>query len=438
MIATQPFVDHPMSWNDIQAFRNDQLNFLWRITQAHGKRVHFSMMGMDIYHIACADCIQPLLLEQVDKLHRETYTRKMFRRMMGEGILVAEDEAWKYQRKMMQPAFHAQRIGAYADTMVNFTGDMLNTWETDTVLLIHEAFSELTQRIIVQTMFNRDMHDFTAQFGEEMHTILRIGESQIGALPIPDWMPTLPRIKQQNARDKILAWIDEIIAEQMNTPQDYGDLLSMLLATHDEQGNTLTHQQIQDECMTLFIAGHETTAVTLTWAFYLLAQHPDMYAKLQQEVDSVLGDALPTLESVRQLPYTEQVIKETLRLYPPAWSFARIALEDVHIEDTVIPEGSTLFFNTYAMHRQTDYFDAPDHFMPERFDNPTHPRYAYLPFGAGRRTCIGNQFAMLEATLLLSHITQHYHLSLVDNTVIPEPMITLRPKGGLRMKIEKR
>ena len=266
MIATHPFIDHPMSWNDIQSFRNDQLNFLWHITQVHGKRVHFSMMGMDIYHLACADCIQPLLLEQVDKLHRETYTRKMFKRMMGEGILVAEDEAWKYQRKMMQPAFHAQRIGAYADTMVRFTGDMLDTWETDTIVPIHEAFSELTQRIIVQTMFNRDMHEFTAQFGEEMQTILSIGESQIGALPIPDWMPTLPRLKQQKARDKIVAWIDEIIADRMNNPQDHGDLLSMLLATRDEQGNTLTHQQIQDECMTLFIAGHETTAVTLTWA----------------------------------------------------------------------------------------------------------------------------------------------------------------------------
>jgi len=400
------------------------------------------MMGMDIYLIADADLMQPLLIEHVDKLHRDPFTKKIFRRMTGNGVFVAEDEAWKYQRKMMQPAFHSQRIGSYADTIVQYTEDMLQNWTHNQILQLDDVFSSLTQRIIVKTMFNRDIEAFTTALGQSMNTLLSIAESQLSALPIPEWMPTIPRWQQHKARQQILDLIDSIIEERVQNPHDYGDLLSMLLEVRDEKGEALSYEQIRDECMTLFIAGHETTAVTLTWALHLLAQNPEVVSKLEAEIDAVLNGNSPTLSDVEKLPYAEMVIKETLRLYPPAWSFGRVALEDISLDDEVIEKDSIIFFNTYILHRQAEYFPEPEQFQPERFNKDkqsTYPRYAYLPFGAGRRICIGNQFAMLESILILSRIVQEYRfMPITDEAVIAEPMITLRPFNGLKMKLLKR
>lgn len=421
----------------MQIYRQNQIEFLTKLSAEKGKNLHLNMMGMDIYMIADADLVHPLLLENVDKVHRDPFSHRTFKRMTGEGVLVAEDDKWKYQRKMIQPAFHSQRITAYADTMVAYANDMLRTWQDGDILQIDEQFSELTQRIIVKTMFNRDIDSFTAALGKPMATLLRIAEEQLSALPIPEWIPTIPRWQQQKARKEIMELIDTIIAERMENPEDEGDLLSMLLAARDENGQALPLEQIRDECMTLFIAGHETTAVTLTWVFHLLAQNPDAVKKLQAEADSVLQGKAPTLKDLSELKYTEMVVKEALRLYPPAWSIGRTALEDISLGNDVITKDSLILFNIYNLHRQAEYFPEPERFMPERFSEPTHPRYAYIPFGAGRRTCIGNQFAMLEAVLILSRIMQDYRLSPVENQeVIAEPMITLRPKGGLKMRVE--
>lgn len=442
MIKERHFVLYVLSWSDMQAFRNDQLNFLAQVAQEKGCRVHMKMMGMDIYLIADADLMQPLLIEHVDKLHRDPFTKKIFRRMTGNGVFVAEDEAWKYQRKMMQPAFHSQRIGSYADTIVQYTEDMLQNWTHNQILQLDDVFSSLTQRIIVKTMFNRDIEAFTTALGQSMNTLLSIAESQLSALPIPEWMPTIPRWQQHKARQQILDLIDSIIEERVQNPHDYGDLLSMLLEVRDEKGEALSYEQIRDECMTLFIAGHETTAVTLTWALHLLAQNPEVVSKLEAEIDAVLNGNSPTLSDVEKLPYAEMVIKETLRLYPPAWSFGRVALEDISLDDEVIEKDSIIFFNTYILHRQAEYFPEPEQFQPERFNKDkqsTYPRYAYLPFGAGRRICIGNQFAMLESILILSRIVQEYRfMPITDEAVIAEPMITLRPLNGLKMKLLKR
>lgn len=442
MISTSKFVVHELGFSEMQEYTGDQINYLSKLSQQKGKNVHLKMMGMNIYMTADADMVQPLLIKNVDKVHRDPFSRKMFKRMVGEGVIVAEGETWKSQRTMLQPAFHSQRIGAYADTMVEYTGDMLKTWHSGDTLEIDEVMNELTQRIIVKTMFNRDIASFTSALGDAMQTMLTIADSQLKSLPLPEWLPTIPRWKQQQARNKITDLIDGIITDRKNDPQDYGDLLSMLLNARDEDGKALSHEQIQDECLTLFIAGHETTAVTLTWALHLLSNNPNVMTKLQQEVDSVLEDKAPTLEDFGKLAYTEMVIKEALRLYPPAWSLGRIALENMHLNESPIQKDGIVFLNIYLLHRQAEYFPDPEAFLPERFDKnnePSYPRYAYMPFGAGRRICIGNQFAMLEAVMLLSRIMQEYTVSPAsDAEVIAEPTITLRPVGGLKLTIQKR
>lgn len=442
MISRNEFVVHELGFGEMQEYRNNQINYLSRLSDEKGNNLLLKMMGINLYMTADAEMVQPLLIKNVDKVHRDPFSGKMFKRMVGKGVLVAEDEAWKKQRTMLQPAFHSQRIGAYAETMVDYTGEMLKTWHSGATLQVDDAMNDLTQRIIVKTMFNRDIASFTSELGDAMQTMLTIADSQLNGLPIPDWLPTLPRWKQQKARKKITDLIDGIIADRKNDPQDYGDLLSMLLNARDETGQPLSHEQIQDECLTLFIAGHETTAVTLTWAFHLLSKNPDVMAKLQQEVDSVLNGKPPTLEDFGKLAYTEMVIKETLRLYPAAWSIGRIALEDIDLNGSPVEKDGIVILNIYLMHRQAEYFPDPELFLPERFDKNTeasYPRHAYLPFGAGRRICIGNQFAMLEAVMLLSRIVQDYTVSPVsDAAVIAEPTITLRPVGGLKLKIQKR
>jgi len=310
----------------------------------------------------------------------------------------------------------------------------------------------LTMFVVAKTLFNADMDEMAGQaktIGHAIEELQAISNSEYKAIfNWPEWIPTPKNRRRKKSRNVIYSTIDNLIAERRATAvngrvADTGDLLSMLLLAQDEDGRTMNDNQVRDELVTLFAAGHETTSNALAWTWYLLSQHPDVEAKLHREVDTVLDGRLPTLQDLPNLPYTEMVLKESMRLYPPAWTLsARQAVEDTTVGDYLIPKDRLIFVAPYAVHRRPQFFPEPERFDPERFTPENEkklPRYAYVPFGAGPRVCIGNSFAMMEAHLILVTIAQRFRLELdPDQEIELNPLITLSPKYGLKMRVIKR
>jgi cytochrome P450 len=293
--------------------------------------------------------------------------------------------------------------------------------------------------IIAKTLFDADVATEAREIGDVITVLLQLLNERFNKLiAIPDWIPTSSNRRLAQASRRLDQLIQRFIDDRRASGEDKGDLLSMLLLARDEDGTgQMTDKQVRDEAMTLFGAGHETTAVALTWTWYLLSQHPEVEAKLHDELDAVLGGRKPTLEDLPHLPYTEKVIKEAMRLYPPAWGTSREPITDVEIGGYPIKKGQTIFINIYGVHRDARFFSDPGRFDPERFSPENEkqiPHYAYLPFGGGPRVCIGNAFAMMEARLILATVAQQYRLKLAPgHQVAPQRVFTLRPKHGMKM-----
>jgi len=295
-------------------------------------------------------------------------------------------------------------------------------------------------KIVAKTLFDADVNE-----ADNIGAAITIGIETVAKritqpLYLPDWVPTRANRQRLQAGHVLEETIMDIIETRRKSGEDKGDLLSMLLMAVDEDdGGTMTNKQVRDEAMTLFIAGHETTANALSWTLFLLAQHPEVEAKLVDELGAVLAGHAPTMRDLPLLRYNEMVIRESMRLYPPAWITTRVAIEDIGIGGYTISKGSLILMSPYVMHHDSRYFEQPEAFMPERFEQGWEeriPKYAYFPFGGGPRICIGNSFAMMEAQLLLATIVQRFHVSLVEGqTVVPEPLITLRPRGGIKMRL---
>jgi cytochrome P450 len=360
-------------------------------------------------------------------------------RFLGSGLLTSEGDFWKRQRKLVAPALHAKRIEAYAETMVSVTRRAAEGWRGRTELDVDQEMMHATLQIVAKSLFNTDIAADAQRIGDAL-TILQhtIG----GASLLPTWIPTPREIRIRRATRALDEIIYGLIAQRRRTNEDYGDLLSMLLLAQDDEGKGMTDLQVRDEVVTLILAGHETTANALNFTWLLLAQNPDAEAKLHAELDAVLGGRAPTLADLKQLPYTEMVIKESMRLYPPAYSFGRMSIEDVTIAGYDLPANTDINIFTIFPHRDPRWWDQPERFIPERFTPESEaniPRYAYLPFGGGPRVCIGNSFAMMEARLMLATIAQRYQLRLPPGQQVRlDPLITLRPLGGLHMRVEER
>lgn len=394
------------------------------------------------YVVANPDFVRELLVNQADKFNKDrTYKDQKvgLARFLGNGLIVSDGEFWKRQRKLVQPAFHAKRIEAYADTMVDYTARMLDGWRGAQTLDVDREMMRLTLQIVAKTLMNVDVSATADRVGHAMDVLQELMQP---VEILPAWIPTPGRQRTKAAVADLDAIVYAMIAQWRETGEDRGDLLSMLLLARDDDGAPMTDEQVRDEAVTLLLAGHETTANTLNWTFTLLAQNPDAEAKLHAEVDSALGGKLPTLADLKRLPYTDMVIKESMRLLPPAYSFGRQAIVDTEIEGYTIPQGTDVTIFNYFMHRDARLWDQPERFMPERFspDNEKDiPRYAYLPFGGGQRICVGSSFAAMEARLLLATIVSRYQLRLRPGQVVkPEPRITLRPSHGLTMRVEQR
>ncbi|HMH84665.1 MAG TPA: cytochrome P450, partial [Gemmatimonadaceae bacterium] len=348
------------------------------------------------------------------------------------------------QRRLAQPAFHRDRIAAYGRSMVEYADRTRSRWTDGGALDVHDEMMKLTLAIVAKTLFSADVENEAAEIGEALTTTF--DAFNIGILPFSELLEKLPLpyIKRfEAARARLDETIYRIIDERRTTGEDKGDLLSMLLLAQDTEGDGggMTDTQIRDEAMTIFLAGHETTANALSWTWYLLSQHPDIEARFHREVDA-LDHRLPQPDDLANLPYTRMILAESMRLYPPAWAVGRRAINDFEAGGYRIPARSMVLMSQYITHRDPRFHPEPERFDPNRWlpeVAATRPKFSYFPFGGGTRICIGEQFAWMEGILIVATIAQQWKLRYLGTSPPDiEPRITLRPAGSLNMQIEKR
>jgi cytochrome P450 len=427
--------------------RGDSMNYEREITRTYGDFVHLKFFNRyDAYVINHPDDAHQVLVTEARKFNKAPIYKLMLSTFLGDGLLVSDGDFWRRQRKLAQPAFHSRRIDSYAETMVSFTERLLNEYQPGETRDINADMMRLTLNIVSKTLFDTELESEAARINTALTTLLHIttewARSPLTMLPIIRDLPKPMDFRRDKAVADLDAIIQRIIDERRKSKDDRGDLLSMLLLAQDEDGSQMTDKQVRDEAVTLVLAGHETTANALTWTWYLLAQHPEIEAALHAELDEVLAGRSPTLADLPRLQYTEMVVKEAMRMYPPAPSVGRQAIEDVQIGDYLLPKDTLVMIHPHLIHRDPRWWDDPDRFMPERFSPENEAKlrkYAYLPFGGGPRICIGNSFAMMEAVLLLATIAQHYTLELVPGqTITPVAEITLRPHPNIMMTVHER
>lgn len=394
------------------------------------------------YFLSNPDAIREVLVKQTDVFIKgEDYTDEKtgLARFMGHGLVTSNGDFWKRQRLMVAPAFHTQRIAAYAQTMVDYGLRCMSGWQDDGVLDIDHEMMKLTLMVVGRTLFDTDA-SATIESVARVVDVLQKASNTPSLLP--PWVPTLLRIRSRFATRELDKIVYEFIEARRQSGEDRGDLLSMLLLSEDADGNRMTDKQARDEAVTLFLAGHETTANTLNWTWWLLSQYPEVEAKLHDEIDTVLAGHPPTLDDLRRLPYTDAVIKESMRLMPPVWSIGRTTIRDTEVLGYSFPKGTGVTVVIYGAHRHPDIWEKPNTFIPERWLSERIndvPKHAYLPFSTGPRVCIGSGFATMEANLLLATIARQYRFSLAPNAkVVPQPFVTMFPKYGLPMIAHKR
>ncbi len=422
--------------------RRDPLGFLEMCAREYGDVARYRAARFNVYLLNQPDLIEQVFVAQSANMLKGG-ALQAGRALLGTGLLMAEGEEWRQQRRLVQPAFHRERIAAYGEVIVEYAQRMLATWRTGETRDIHQEMIRLALPIITRALFNVRVDDEADRVGTALHAFLEEFKHQMDtAALIPAWIPTPGRLRARRAIRHLEDIIHRLIRERRAGGVDGGDLLSMLLRAQDDDGTCLTDRQLRDQVMTLFLAGHETTAVTLTWTWYLLARHPHVEAKLLEELRSVLKGRWPSAADVPQLAYTEKVIKESLRLYPPVWAVTRVAQRDCEIGGYRVCAGTSVAMSPWVMQRDSRYFDRPEVFEPDRWTEEfaRHlPRFAYFPFGGGPRICIGSSLAMMESILLLAALAQQFHLALAPGYRLELwPSLTLHPKRGLSMILTRR
>jgi cytochrome P450 len=433
----------------IRSFAKDPPRFLASVAREYGDIAFMRLGPLKGYVLSNPDHVREVLVIQARKFRKSSLDKNILRKFLGRGLLISDGDYHRRQRSLVQPAFHTGRIKAYAQVMVDYSRRMLDGWADGQVLDVDEEMMKLTMFIVAKTLFDADVSGEVERAGQAIQAVQEAANLEYRrSLAMPMWLPTANNRKFRRASSDLTAIIKRIVALRRATAvdgqvQDTGDLLSMLLLAENEDGERMDDTQVRDEAVTLFAAGHETTSNALTWTWYMLSQHPEVEDRLQAELDEVLRNRPPTAADLESLVYTGMILKETMRLYPPAWVLnGRTAMEALSLGGYTIPAGGLIFVAPYVLHRQPDYFPDPERFDPERF-RPERvkelPRYGYIPFGAGPRVCIGNSFAMMEARLILATVAQHYRLILEPGQEVElQPQITLSPKNGLRMRLEQR
>jgi cytochrome P450 len=415
------------------------LNFLLKCAREYGDVTRLRLINQQVYILNHPDAIKDVLVNNSAAFPKVVSPRNLIRVLAGNALMGLEGDFWRRQRRLVQPAFHRARINAYGNIMVSYTERMLATWQNGETRDIRDEMMRLTLEIVVKALFDADATGAIKDVSDMIETASQ--QSQTWGL-LSDTTYENTDIWQTTAVQNLDNMVFDIIRERRASGEDRGDLLSMLLHAQDEDNTSMSDQQLRDEIIGLFLAGHETTANTLSWLWYLLAQHPEVEARMLAELDEVLGGRAPTVADLAQLHYTEMVLQETLRLFPPIWFMSREAAHDTEIMGYHVPAGTSMVLCPWVMHRDPRYYDNPEAFIPERWDGDLPkqlPRFAYFPFGGGHRLCLGQSFASMEVVLLVATIAPKFRLNLVPgHPVITQPLVTLRPRHGIKVTLAKR
>jgi len=429
---------------NLKEFQLDPLKYLSNLTKNYGDFVKFRLGPFqNVYLINDPDLIKEVLVTK-QKAFMKSKDIQTLKTVVGEGLLTSEKDLHKQQRRLIQPSFTRARIMGYGDDMINTTQHYISSWKDGEERVISEDMMNLTLGIISKTMFSMDFEEGANIIGEPMETVMKQSIKRMRSLiKFPMWLPTKQNRKLKHAIQTLDDVLYDIINNRKQELETKEDLLSVLMNAKDSEENIgMSDKQLRDELMTIFLAGHETTANALTWTLYLLAQHPEVEKNLIKELDTVIGSNPLSPHHFSELTYTQNIVWESLRLYPPAYLIGRQVYKDVQIGKYQLKKGSMVIMSQYVAHRNEKFFQDPHSFIPERFENgfmKTLPLYAYFPFGGGPRVCIGNHFALMETVLVLACIGQKFHLTATENQPLkPQPLITLRPKYGLKMSIKER
>ncbi|HEY6390672.1 MAG TPA: cytochrome P450 [Bryobacteraceae bacterium] len=424
---------------NLAAFRARPIQFLMRVAREYGDLSYFRLANQDVYLVNHPDFVREILVANQGNFTKSRMLQRG-RVLLGDGLLTSEGSFHVRQRRLVQPAFHRDRLAAYAQVMSESAVRMRERWADGGALEVSEEMMRMTLSIVGKTLFSADIESEASEIGEALTTVLKM--FQMLMMPFSEYFEKLPlpSVRRfEKARARLDQTIYGLIRERRKSGEDAGDLLSMLLLAQDEDaaGGGMTDVQVRDEALTLFLAGHETTANALTWTWYLLSQNPECEARLHREIDSVLAGRVPEMADLPQLRYTEMVFAEAMRLYPPAWAIGRMSKAAFELGGIEIGAKSICILSPYVLQRDARWFPDPERFDPERWTaeaRESRPKFSYFPFGGGARVCIGERFAWMEGVLVLAAVAQRWKLRLDPaQRVETLPLITLRTKYGMRM-----
>jgi cytochrome P450 len=432
--------DHWFFRNSLVVLK-DPLAFFVSTFAEYGDIYNVNSNLYTIYVTANPEHIQEIMVTN-KKDYAKSDDYKILKYSLGNGLLTSEGDFWKKQRRIAQPAFHRGSMKKLLDIMVASTQKTIESWKGKTQVELTDEMSFLALDIVTKCLFGTKLETDYVKIQEAITVENEyLAERIMKPFKPPFWVPTSKNRAYRKARSYSSNLILDIIKERQENPSEHHDLLSMLMSTEDEDtGEKMSNQQLKDESITIFVAGHETTANALSWTFYLLSQHPEKMQLLQDEIENVLQGSNPDFQSLKELSYTQMVLEEAMRLYPPAWTIVRKVAHDTNMDGYDFKKETRLILDVFMLHRHPDYWENPTDFEPKRFEpeeKKKRHKYAYIPFGAGQRMCIGNNFAMMEMKIVLVMLLQNFNISLAKNApeVVPEPLITLRPKNGILMDL---
>ena len=452
VIEYPPGPTYILPYRLVRKFLHDPLKLLTDISHTYGDIAHFKFGSQNVYLLNNPDYIEDVLVTNYKKFIKSRGLQ-VSKRLLGNGLVTSEGEYHDLQRHLIQPTFYPKRIKSYSDMMIKQANDMCNSWHDGAILDIHKEMTKLTLAIICKTVLGYDIDPENDEVGDALLTCMKYFNRLL--MPFGELIEKIPLLPINKGFQKAKKDLDSIVysiikehrkkLDKGDDTESHDDLLLTLLQAQDEEAGIgrMTDEQLRDEVMTIFLAGHETTANALTWTYYLLSENPLIETRLQEELYSIFGNSRTPImvDDVPKLQYTEKLLTESMRLFPPAWALGRQAIDDYKVGGYSVPKGSIILMSQYVMHRDPRYFPEPDRFYPDRWTEEFRkqlPRFSYFPFGGGIRGCIGEPFAWLEGILLIATICRQWRLKHIPSHKVElKPLITLRPKYGMQMKITK-
>ncbi|PSP73515.1 cytochrome P450 [Halobacteriales archaeon QH_9_66_26] len=426
-------------------YSRDPFTFIETLTRSYNGLSTFTLGSERTYLVTDPTDVERVLVSEASRFRKaQTMRTGSIDDLLGDGLLMSGGEFWQRQRQRAQPAFAPGRVANFGETISGYAEAMLDGWDEGDVVAIDPAMARITVKVIVSVMFGTELDDPTTETVQNnLEPLGKMFEPKAAQFLLPEWVPTRERIEFERAVDNLEGVLDSLVRQRRGTEDGEMDLLSILLRAQGEV-DEVTDELVRDELMTMLLAGHDTTALSLTYTWYLLAQHPEIERRVHDEIDDVLGGEPPTADDVRDLDLTERVIQEAMRLYPPVYTIFREPSEDVRLGGYDVPEGSLVMLPQWGVHRDPRWYDDPETFDPDRWTNDRasdRPNYAYFPFGGGPRHCIGKHLSMLEAQMILATVARSYRLRLAPEQSADldfAPSLTMHPSEPIRMEVRKR